>query len=924
MTIPQYSNDVSYPLLVSKSNFSSHDTGNGRAQGIIYMYIYNPSTMINVIILYSEVHFESISTHGRGSCLYAMSDVFAHNIFRNSSARLIMKDITAVKNSQLSDYHSIPSHRSIFAIENFDIVYLIGRSNFTDNYGSVFGTSNTKIILGGQLLFENNTGTMGSAFNLIGYSRFILQDGLFAAFTRNSALTSGGAIYAYNDITNECMYTPNGSDISMLFRHNAATYSGNSIFSNNLYNCSTQPENFNANEAKNLFDMISNGTLSGGLSTTVHKFCVCQPNSSNCTKLDNVIAYPGMIFYFSIAAIDAFNQITFTEISLNLLSESYTNGNPRHTPSLNWYIDSNGRSLSQNKCTLVNVTLFKRHRSSDIVNYLNYHSLLIANIDPRNYVHFAIHFNTKGCPVGFEFDKSTHRCECSHVLYKLGYRPICKITSDGYNPQITIDLTVKSLSNWIGVFKFTNKSVFGVSNTCYRYCRYNIHYDIFIITENMVLLTNSNNDYNYKVNLCTHNREGPLCSQCAPGYSAVFGSVYHCKQCSNWWLLTLIVYGVAGPLLIYLLYAFNLTLTTGKINAIIFYTQVMNTTVPIPYSLTDNYLENIYLTVTGLLFLINLNINFNLPLCLYDGMTEIWKSGIGLMFPVYLLTIVIGLIIISQYSVRLSNRIADSSVQVLITVVHLSVATLLTSTLDVFTPVYIYTNTSDVPLRVWQNDGTMEYGKGGHLILMIVTGVVVGSILITYLTVLLAGRPLMKINIIREYLRPFYEAIHAPYKQNKEFFFSLSILFVAFIYLLSATFISNNPNLGFMIGILVTCIYFTVYGISQPFKNKCLNILNVFIFLIIIALAISIWSLIDSAYGMSPLILVTLCHTTIIITLLCIFISHFKFVKKFARRVKMACIRKKRHHSAVHRRNMMQCNSFFESCSEREPLLVDT
>ena len=54
------------------------------------------------------------------------------------------------------------------------------------------------------------------------------------------------------------------------------------------------------------------------------------------------------------------------------------------------------------------------------------------------------------------------------------------------------------------------------------------------------------------------------------------------------------------------------------------------------------------------------------------------------------------------------------------TVVHLSIATLLTSTLDVFTQVYIYTNTSDVPLKVWQNDGTVEYGKGGHLILMIV------------------------------------------------------------------------------------------------------------------------------------------------------------------------------------------------------------
>ena len=104
-------------------------------------------------------------------------------------------------------------------------------------------------------------------------------------------------------------------------------------------------------------------------------------------------------------------------------------------------------------------------------------------------------------------------------------------------------------------------------------------------------------------------------------------------------------------------------------------------------------LKSYSIFVKGLISLINLTINFNLPLCLYDGMKELWKSGIGLMFPVYLLTIVISLIIISRYSVRLSNRIADSSVQVLVTVVHLSFSTLLTSSLGIFTPAYIYTPT---------------------------------------------------------------------------------------------------------------------------------------------------------------------------------------------------------------------------------------
>ena len=100
---------------------------------------------------------------------------------------------------------------------------------------------------------------------------------------------------------------------------------------------------------------------------------------------------------------------------------------------------------------------------------------------------------------------------------------------------------------------------------------------------------------------------------------------------------------------------------------------------------------------------------------------------------------------------------------------------------------------------------------------MIVTGVVVGSILTTYLTVLLAGRPLMKIKKVRNYLRPIYEAIHALYKHNKELFFSSSVIFVVFLYLLSATMISNNPNLGLIIGRSVICIYITVIGFSQPF-----------------------------------------------------------------------------------------------------------
>ena len=76
-----------------------------------------------------------------------------------------------------------------------------GSSSFTDNYGSVFGVMNTKIVLEGMLHFKNNSAYIGSVFNVIGSSWFILNDGLNAKFIGNSAVTKRGAIYAYSEHT---------------------------------------------------------------------------------------------------------------------------------------------------------------------------------------------------------------------------------------------------------------------------------------------------------------------------------------------------------------------------------------------------------------------------------------------------------------------------------------------------------------------------------------------------------------------------------------------------------------------------------------------------------------------------------------------------------------------------------------------------
>ena len=245
----QYRHHQLFPLYVYNSSFSDHSTISQRSKGIVYLYIRNPSKKVNVVLTFSHVNFTSIKTRNIGSCLLAVSDIGDCNIVRNGSAQIILRDIYAVRNNQVYTHW-------LFHIVNFDYIFLNGISSYTNNYGSIFAMSNTKVILGGQLHFENNTGDSGSAFLLTGSSRFILQEGLNATFIHNVAFTNGGAIYAYNSVTSECMFTPNGSNVTMLFIDNSATYSGNSIFSNNLYSCSTM-KNIGPSAAKNLYQNLS-------------------------------------------------------------------------------------------------------------------------------------------------------------------------------------------------------------------------------------------------------------------------------------------------------------------------------------------------------------------------------------------------------------------------------------------------------------------------------------------------------------------------------------------------------------------------------------------------------------------------------------------------------------------------------------------
>lgn len=667
------------------------------------------------------------------------------------------------------------------------------------------------------------------------------------------------------------------------------------------------------------------------MSTPSLEPCICFDD--NCTShRPSMNVYPGQSFEISVAAVDGFGRKVFTLMSFDLTESSEVMGLNNVIHPNYWTITPHQALLSRDECTNVSITFHNMdgNRLHFANPALNLYTSFYAKLQPNVQLQFI------NCPLGFKLTNTSgeYSCHCTPVLVQYSQRngyqiPQCLIhsfllTHEENSPLVTIEIPEsKSPFLWIGLMTYNNTTVFGVARTCYSYCNF-LHdkFNVFVINDTNIAIADPKR-LSSIAPLCLDNRYGPLCSTCDEGYSVVFDST-ECKQCSNWWLLTLLVYALMGPLLIYMLYALRLTLTDGTLNGIIFYAQmigVFQTLVPHSF--------HYYLLTTGFISLINLSFNFNYPLCFYDGMTQLWKSGLSLIFPIYLLFIVILVIIISHHSVRISNRIADSSLQVLVTVVHLSFTRLLTSVMDVFTPIDIYTNATEAPLKVWYNDGTVEYGKGGHLILMIITGATIGPIILAYITILIAGRPLQRINKLREYLRPVHEAIHAPYKENKEFSFSLSLLIVVALYLIYSFYTGDKISQGYAISIPIVILYLIFTAYLSPFKTKLLNALNTFIhFMIGIAIG-SVWYFLEKGTD----IFLHVFHSIVLLTLAIIVICHIPIVERLLKKVRnklgkhlpgrllvepAAGLNKRER-----RRQMMEGSFFDDSSSAREPLIYD-
>ena len=200
----------------------------------------------------------------------------------------------------------------------------------------------------------------------------------------------------------------------------------------------------------------------------------------------------------------------------------------------------------------------------------------------------VFYVNFLPCPPGFSLNRLEGYCQCDPILTSA--KIISKMHCNINNRTI-----LHPGNSWIYI---TLNHTYQVSMHCpFHYC---LPYPSYL-------------DLSNPDSQCQFNRVGVLCGQCKSGLSTMFGTP-RCEHCSNTFLSITVGIILAGIMLVLLLFAVDLTVADGKINAFIFYINVVSINNFIIFTHQQTAAAHIFVS------LVNLDLGFEM--CFYNGMDD--------------------------------------------------------------------------------------------------------------------------------------------------------------------------------------------------------------------------------------------------------------------------------------------------------------
>ena len=690
----------------------------------------------------------------------------------------------------------------------------ITNSSLTQNaQGAITATEGSIIFFSGIIQFENNTSLdTGGAIQLLSSSIMVLVAPVNITFTQNSAPAYGGAIYTATcdqtlSTTSSCffdVYDINGTlgnpGVHMTFQNNVANISGSVLYGNNLDTCTLNTQDiYGGAKPGDVFETICdykehNNSLPK-VSSDAFNVCICYDDIPYCNIADvNFTAYPGQ------------------SIQVSVITAGQRNGSSP-TPIIAYYCRPTqggcsqyvllGAQLPQKECSLLDYTPTKNLENNSILLVSSFSSISRPNFfDDVN--HLFMHINTLGCPLGFELDRNgSYICICDSLLRK--HNVTCDIKKQ---------IILRGNDIWVG--QYNNMSA--VHDNCpFNYCKGDLI---------PVILS----DENGSDVQCALNRTGLICGTCAEGLSVTFGSG-HCEMCSDISLFLLLLFMVAGLILVILLFVSNLTITTGSINGLIYFANVVNIS---SASIFPSYGYNGFIDFLSVL-ISWINLDFGIPLCFYDGMDTYGHTWLQFVFPLYILILASCIIIMGKFSISISRYFRHNTVPVLATLMLLSFSKLLRTVITAFAATRIYVGSNDDTIVVWTYDGTVRYLEPKHAILFTLSLVLTIGFIAPYTLLLLFAPLLQRYSEWRALkwvnrLKPFIDAHYGPYEDRFRVWTGVLLLARIAFYFVFAVNLLNDSTLNFLVIIIVqsSLLFVPTVFAGGMYKTRLLSAVEFF------------------------------------------------------------------------------------------------
>ena len=655
----------------------------------------------------------------------------------------------------------------------------------------------------GHNIFINNNPMYGKGGALeLYFSTFQISAPNSVTFINNTASLYGGAIYSSSDSVStqvRCFFQINDSNGTLLipntfmyFDGNSAGYAGSAIYGGSIddcwldcdlipnYNCSSHTSGVIFNNISKFINMNTSTSL---ISSDPFQLCPCENGQPNCEQdyvPKRIDSYPGQMANISLALVGQRNG--FSPGTVVMLKPIYTS------------------QVIATKCANFTMQLQGIDDHTFINSYASlysYSAFLNGIINMKTWTVFL-----QLCPFGFLFNYTTLYCDCDPEIKR-------------YNITCDLNLLVvhRPSQTWIGNVTNTTLSV-------YTYCPFDYCKPI-----------DMNLDLMNQDEQCNYNRSSVLCGQCKTNLSMVFGSS-SCEECSDNTLWLIVLFAALGIGLIAILFFFNLTVSSGTINGLIIYANIIKLNETTFLNTNDEKAHVQFCKI----FISWLNLDFGIKTCFYNGLNNYVKTWLRLVFPLYLLCLISIIVIVSRYSRTVSKLCRFNAVPVLATLIWLIYSSLSRTAVTIFQ--YAALDNSKL---LWLYDGNLEYFSREHAALFVV-GLLI-MIFLTPYTILLAFLPFFQAKShLRLFswvnkMKPLLDSYQAPYKDSYRYWTGVILLARFVLYLVIAFNKNNDYKINLTTVILVSIVFLLATSVLSVYKYWPLCLLDAFFYMNIAVLS---------------------------------------------------------------------------------------